>query len=161
MNVSKYFCIPHSYSTPNDHYIPMDYPFQPLVFSGIIYSSLLKYIRSCHPSAQKPIVIYSVSLNKSQSSCNGLSDLDPCHPKTHALLPSSPSLCSSCTGLMEHHWHITMSETFDLSSRMLFFLHTCIVHSFTSFRVLLTYYLSDVFPAFVGEKTLPPQRMSL
>lgn len=55
--------------------------FQPLLsFPAIIYFLILKCIRPCHPSAQKPGVVSYLSMNKSWSPYKGLSDLGPWCP---------------------------------------------------------------------------------
>lgn len=140
--MKNYLSIPHSYSTPSGH------PVSALNFPAIISSPLFKLIRSCHPSGQKPTVVYNVFLNKNQSPCNGLSDWGSCHPRD-----SCPSTPFSFT----LHWLYWPHGTTGIVPPQ----KLCIVHSFTSFRGLLKYHLSDVVPAFVGEKNLPLQNIFL
>ena len=107
LNQKNYLSIPYSYPILSSCYCPNGYPVSALTFPAIIYFLILKRIRPCHPSAQKPGVVSYLSMNKSWSPYKGLSDLGP----------GCPVILFSFTSFQLHwlprqHRNISTSETF-------------------------------------------------
>ena len=107
LNQKNYLSIPYSYPILSSCYCPNGYPVSALTFPAIIYFLILKRIRPCHPSAQKPGVVSYLSMNKSWSPYKGLSDLGPWCP---VILFSFTSF--QLHWLPRQHRNISTSETF-------------------------------------------------